>query len=66
MRVRSYEELQETGEHKKESLQKEHLRFEEAFELRSLGLIVYAVAVIRFVFDINIYTFKNSTRRVIQ
>ena len=45
MRVRGYEELRETGEHKKRAFRKNiykigDLRFEGAFELRTLGLIV--------------------------
>ena len=67
---KSYEKLESRkgGLSERENSYKiRHLRFEEAFELNNLDLFFIMVAVIRFgLIYIYIYTFKNSTRGIIQ
>ena len=71
MRVRTYEELREAGEQKKRTIRENeniykigHLRFEEAFELNSLGLLLIIGCWNSLCFDKH--TLKNSTRGIIQ
>ena len=71
MRVRTYEELREAGEQKKRAFREReniykigHLRFEEAFELNNLGLLLIIGCCNSFCFDKH--TLKNSTRGIIQ
>ena len=68
-RVRSYEELGETGEQKRRAFREKiykigHLRFEEAFELNNLDLFPIIGCCNSLCFDI--YTLKNSTRGIMQ
>ena len=63
MRVRSYEELRETGEQKKRTFREReniykigHLRFEEAFEFNNLDLLLIIGCCNLLCFDINIHS----------